>query len=112
MIGTAISAMIRGLERMTPPWKPKSSTTVASRPMTEAGLIRAMKVSTAARPPLAISKRRARTPAISGMTTYRPTESSSVSQGTEISATPSRSATMGAKANTITASFTPTCASV
>ena len=44
----------------------------------------------------------------SGMTMYITTESSSVSQGTGIEDTPSSSATIGAKANTITTSFSAT----
>jgi hypothetical protein len=54
---------------MTEPWKPNSRTTVARRPNTEAGLIRAVKRSTAACPPRPMSHDRVTSPAASGITT-------------------------------------------
>ena len=48
----------------------------------------------------------------SGTTIYSATDISSVSQGTLIDATPSSSATMGAKAMTMMTSFSATCDSV
>jgi hypothetical protein len=45
----------------------------------------------------------------SGMTMYITTDSSSVSQGPGMADTPSSSATMGAKAKTITRSLSATC---
>ena len=73
------------------------------------GLSRATKRPTAASPP---SRRRVNTPAASGSTTYSTVDSSSVCQGTSTSVTPSRKAAIGAKANTMTRSFTDTCTSV
>ena len=49
---------------------------------------------------------------ISGTMMYRPTDSSRVAQGTVIAETPSSRATIGANANTITASFRATWLSV
>ena len=51
-------------------------------------------------------------PATSGITTNRPTESVSVSQGTITSETPSSIPAMGAKAKTMIRSFTETCTRV
>ena len=86
------------------------------RPMIEAGLMSAVKSPTALSAPSADLPRdsalRVSQPAISGITTYKPTESRSVSQGTVMSVTPSRSATMGAKATTMMRSFAATCTSV
>ncbi len=48
----------------------------------------------------------------SGTMMYIATDSSSVSQGTGMADTPSSSATMGAKANTITTSLSATCETV
>lgn len=49
---------------------------------------------------------------ITGTTMYRPTEVKSVSQGTVIDDSPSKSATTGAKATTMIASLSATCDSV
>ena len=93
--------MTRGRDRITSPWKPNSSTTVASRPKMDKGLIRDVKVPTAASATAALAARRAisirvMTPAASGITTYRTTDRTSVSHGTVMSVTPSSRATIGA----------------
>ena len=51
-------------------------------------------------------------PAIKGITTYRQTDKSKVSQGMVMLVISNKKATIGAKANTIIMSFTETCTSV
>ena len=108
----AISTMAWGLARMVSAWKPNSSTTVASRPRMLTGLRVWTKSSTAFSPPRPLSQRRVSAPATSGSSTYSTVDSTRVSQGTVMSLTPSNSAAMGAKANTMMTSFTDTCTRV
>ncbi|CDN90093.1 hypothetical protein BN948_04534 [Hydrogenophaga intermedia] len=75
------------------------------------GLSRATSAASAAGPRRS-SRVRVITPAASGSTTYNTVDSSSVDQGTVTSVTPNRKAAMGAKATTMTRSFTDTCTSV
>ena len=75
------------------------------------GLSRATNAPTAKGDRLA-RKWRVAIPAARGSTTYNTVDRTSVSQGTVTLVTPSKNAAMGAKATTITRSFTETCTSV
>ncbi len=85
--GPAISRIASGLSTICGAWNPNSSLAVAGRPSTVAALILSRKASAApSPPPRATRTRRATRPASSGITTWRPTERSSVSHGTSMSA--------------------------
>lgn len=88
-----------------------------SRPSIDSGLIRAVNrdIASPARAASAmprVSRSRVATPATSGISTYRPTDSISVVHGTSMSVTPSSRATIGANAKIMITSLSATWASV
>jgi hypothetical protein len=104
-----MSSTRTGCARMVSAWKPKSSTTVSSRPMMEVGLSRwPRRLDAGPRQHTLGGDAGAR----AGTTTKITTEAMSVSQGTSTAVTPSSRAAMGAKANTMMRSFTDTCTRV
>ena len=111
-IGTASSAMIAGCAMICRPWKPNSSTRVASSANRDAGPSCCSSLCNRASPPPASTRRRSSTLSTTGTTMYSSTDSSSVFHGTVIDEMPSSSATIGANATTMMASFRATWLSV
>ena len=110
-MGTASMAITTGWLASASPWNANSSTSVSSSAEIEYGPSAA--TARSSRPaPRDSSRLRSPCASMTGITMYSATEAISVSHGTAIADRPSSSATIGAKATIMMASFSATCDSV
>jgi len=100
--------MTSGCSMICRPWKPNSSTSVASSASSDTGASRCSTCCSLGGPPRASSQRRSNVATATGSRMYRETESASVAHGTVIDDRPSNTATRGAKASTMIASLSAT----